>query len=129
MDENLYDHRQAMREKVEDMLRAARGLKRKDRKLIEQYFLEGRSITNLAKSRRKCRQTISSRIRKLLKRLRNYNACYPRSTLGGAIARDYFLRGMSIREISKNRRCSEYRVRKHIRLAEIYKKKKAGAER
>ncbi|ARN57157.1 sigma-70 family RNA polymerase sigma factor [Sedimentisphaera salicampi] len=128
MDGNQFDYRQALREEVEDMLTAARGLKRKDRKLIEQYFLEGQSITNLAKSRGKCRQTISKRISKLLKRLKDYNACYPRSTLGGAIARDYFLRGMSIRETAKARGCSEYRVRKHIKLAGKYSRKKAGAE-
>lgn len=88
-----------------------------DRLLMTMYIEHGNSIRQIARIRGATEASIARRIRAISKRLANgpYIDCLRcRDKLTGlqlAIAKDYYLMGLSIRRIAAKRRWSRYRVR------------------
>ena len=100
-----------------DRLRArAYLLSDKDRTLLAMYLDAGSSVRQIARLTAMSPSTISRRIRRIIHRLLNdiYAACLRHrdrfSDLELAIARDYFIRGLSARRISREHDVSYYSV-------------------
>jgi predicted DNA-binding protein YlxM (UPF0122 family) len=92
----------------------------KDKFLMKLYLEDGYSIFQISRLISVSEASISRRIKKLEKQLldgkyldclRNRNKFYKYQM---AIAKDHFLTGLSIREISKKRKLSVYQVRETI---------------
>ena len=90
-------------------------------KLIMTLFLEnGYSFFKISQVTDMCRTSIARRINRLIKKLLKgkYLTCIQNcdkfNRYQMAIAKDYFLRGLSIREITKKRHRSVYHVRETI---------------
>ncbi len=92
----------------------------KDRLLMTMYLENGYSIFKISKVTGLCHTSIARRIKRLTKKLLEgrYITCLRnRDKLNRdqmVIAKDYFLRGLSIREITIKRRRSVYHVRETI---------------
>lgn len=92
----------------------------KDRLLMTMYLESGYSIFKISKVTGLCHTSIARRIKRLTKKLLEgrYIICLRnRDKLNRdqmVIAKDYFLMGLSIREISMKRRRSVYYVREKI---------------
>ena len=88
-----------------------------DKLLMTMYIQHGNSIRQIARIRSASEASIARRIRAISKRLADgpYIECLrnrDRLTSGQlAIAKDYYLMGLSIRRIAAKRHCSYYRVR------------------
>jgi len=88
-----------------------------DKLLMTMYIQHGNSIRQIARIRGVSETRIARRIRAISKRLANgpYIDCLRcRGKLTSrqlAIAKDYYLMGLSIRRIAAKRHCSYYRVR------------------
>ena len=88
-----------------------------DKVLMTMYIQHGNSIRQIARIRGASEASIARRIRSISKRLADgpYIECLrnrDRLTSGQlAIAKDYYLMGLSIRRIASKRRWSFYRVR------------------
>ena len=92
----------------------------KEKFLMRLYLENGYTIFQISRLTAMCEASVGRRIKKLKKRLldgkyldclRNRNKFYKYQM---AIAKDYFLTGLSIREISKKRKLSVYQVRETI---------------
>jgi len=100
-----------------DRLRArAYLLSDKDRTLLAMYLDAGSSVRQIARLTAMSPSTISRRIRRIIHRLLNdlYSVCLRHrhrfSDLELAITRDYFIRGLSARRISRDHDVSYYSV-------------------
>ena len=88
-----------------------------DRLLMTMYIRHGNSIRQIARIRGASETSIARRIRAISKRLADgpYIDCLRcRDKLTShqlAIAKDYYLMGLSMKQIATKRRCSYYRVR------------------
>ena len=88
-----------------------------DKLLMTMYIQHGNSIRQIARIRGVSETSVARRIRAISKRLANgpYIDCLRcRGKLTSrqlAIAKDYYLMGLSIRRIAAKRHCSYYRVR------------------
>ena len=88
----------------------------KDRTLLAMYLDAGSSVRQIARLTAMSPSTISRRIRRIIHRLLNdiYSVCLRHrhrfSDLELAIARDYFIRGLSARRISRQYDVSYYSV-------------------
>ena len=95
-------------------------LEGKDRVMMTMYLENGNSARQLSRLLGVSETCIARRIRKLKKRLTDgaYITCLRNrekfSRLQMAIAKDYFLDGLSIMAIVTKRHCSRYRVRRTI---------------
>ena len=95
----------------------------KDKLLMKMYLENGNSFRQMAELSGVTATSISRRIYMLMERLINskFIVCvrnkseFSKSEL--AVAKDYFLRGMSQRKIAKKRKMSVYRVRKILKKA------------
>jgi predicted DNA-binding protein YlxM (UPF0122 family) len=92
----------------------------KDRLLMTMYLENGYSLFKISKVTGMCEASISRRIKRLTKKLLEgrYITCLRNSDKFNryqmVLAKDYFLRGLSMREITIKRRCSLYQVRENI---------------
>ena len=92
----------------------------KDRLLMTLYLENGYSIFKISKVTELCQSSIARRIKRLTKKLTEgrYITCLRNSDKFNryqmVIAKDYFLKGLSIREITKKRRRSLYNIRETI---------------
>ena len=88
----------------------------KDRTLLAMYLDAGSSVRQIARLTAMSPSTISRRIRRIIHRLSNdiYTACLRHrhrfTDLELAITRDYFIRGLSARRISREHNISYYSV-------------------
>ena len=105
-----------------DSLRSRVGLLvGKDKLLMTMYLENGNSFRQIARLTGVNISTVARRIHKLAKRLTNgeYITCLRnREKFTGAelvIVKDYFLVGLTRREIAAKRNCSVYRVRKILK--------------
>ena len=105
-----------------DALRSRVGLLAgKDKLLMTMYLENGNSFRQIARLTGVNISTVARRIHKLAKRLTNgeYITCLRnREKFTGAelvIVKDYFLVGLTRREIAAKRNCSVYRVRKILK--------------
>ena len=101
-----------------DLLRSRLGLlSGTDKLLMTMYIQHGNSIRQIARIRGASETSVARRIRAISKRLADgpYIDCLrcreKLTDLQLAIAKDYYLMGLSIRRIAANRRWSYYRVR------------------
>lgn len=114
------DDKNRHRDKI-DLLRSRLSLLNgKDKVLMTMYLENGNSFRQIARLLGVSETCIARRIHRLTNRLLDgkYIAClrnrenfYEHQMV---IAKDYFLKGLSIRRIAKRRNCSRYRVRKTI---------------
>ena len=104
-----------------DLLRSRLDLlDRKDKFLMTLYLEHGYSIFQISKLTKLCDTSVARRIKRLTKKLLEgrYLTClknpdkFDRHQM--AIAKDYLLSGLSVREITKKRRRSVYHVRETI---------------
>ena len=92
----------------------------KDRLLMTLYLENGYSIFKISKVTELCQSSIARRIKRLTKKLTEgrYITCLRNSEKFNryqmVIAKDYFLKGLSMREITKKRRRSLYNIRETI---------------
>ncbi len=100
-----------------DRLRArAYLLSDKDRTLLAMYLDTGSSVRQIARLTTMSPSTVSRRIRRIIHRLLNdlYSVCLRNrhrfTDLELAITRDYFIRGLSARRISREHNISYYSV-------------------
>jgi predicted DNA-binding protein YlxM (UPF0122 family) len=107
-----------MRRGVIELLRSRLGLlSGTDKLLMTMYIQHGNSIRQIARIRGASETSIARRIRAISKRLADgpYIDCLrcreKLTDLHLAVAKDYYLMGLSIRRIATNRRWSYYRVR------------------
>ena len=105
-----------------DLLRSRIGLLAgRDRLIMKMYYDNGASATRIAALMGVSTSTVARRIKTLSKRLvaQKYQNCTRnRQRLSSEeldIARDHFIRGLSLRSIAAERDCSFYRVREIIR--------------
>ena len=105
-----------------DLLRTrAEMLKGKDKALIQMYLANGSSFGEMARLAGVSESTIARRVRRLTRRLlgSEYIMCLRRrrclSRLEQAVAKDYFLKGRSQKEIARKREFTVYQVRKALR--------------
>lgn len=105
-----------------ELLRSRIGLLTgKDRLLMTMYLDNENSFRQMARLSGLNEATIARRIHRITHRLTNdqYVIClqerdkFTRAQL--AMAKDYFIRGLSMIEIARKRNCSYYQVRKTIR--------------
>jgi len=91
-----------------------------DKLLMTMYIEHGNSIRQIARIRGYSETSVARRIRAITKRLTDgpYIDCLRnRDKLTGrqlAVAKDYYLMGLSMRQIAAKRRCSYYRVREAL---------------
>ena len=92
----------------------------KDRLLMTMYLENDYSLFQISKVTGMCEASISRRIKRLTKKLLEgrYITCLRNSDKFNryqmVLAKDYFLRGLSMREITIKRYCSLYHVRENI---------------
>jgi len=92
----------------------------KEKLLMTMYLKNGNSFYQMARLAGVNEVTIARRIYKIIKRLLDgeYITCLRNrdkfSDCEMAVAKDYFLTGLSMREIARHQRCSRYRVRKTL---------------
>jgi DNA-directed RNA polymerase specialized sigma subunit len=115
--ENNCDRRHTMRDRI-DMLRArAELLAGRDHALMKMYLDNGNTFRQMARLAGVNEATISRRIHKLTQRLLDseYITCLRNSDKFDSnelsVARDYFLKGLSQKNIAKERNCSVYSIR------------------
>jgi len=102
----------------------------KEKLLMTMYLKNGNSFYQMARLAGVNEVTIARRIHKIIKRLLDgeYITCLRNrdkfSDCEMAVAKDYFLTGLSMREIARHQRCSRYRVRQT--LGKIWKMMKIG---
>ena len=102
----------------------------KEKMLMTMYLRKGNSFYQMSRLAGVNEVTIARRIHKIIKRLLDgeYITCLRNrdkfSDCEMAVAKDYFLTGLSMREIARHRRCSRYRVRQT--LGKIQKMMKIG---
>lgn len=95
-----------------------------DRLVMEMYLKNGNSFRQLARLLGVNTATVSRRVHKLCRRLSDsgYVVCLRNrsrfSQMELKIAKDYFLTGLSIRQIALRRRCSRHSVGRTLRKAE-----------
>ena len=88
--------------------------------LMTMYLKNGNSFYQMARLAGVNEVTIARRIHKIIKRLLDgeYITCLRNrdkfSNCEMAVAKDYLLTGLSMREIARHRRCSRYRVRQTL---------------
>jgi len=88
--------------------------------LMTMYLKNGNSFYQMARLAGVNEVTIARRIHKIIKRLLDgeYITCLRNrdkfSDCEMAVAKDYLLTGLSMREIARHRRCSRYRVRQTL---------------
>jgi len=106
-----------------DLLRSrADILSGRDKALINMYFEKGSSFSQMARIARVNETTIARRVHKLIRRLLDseYTTCLRNrdrfSQFEQAVARDYFIVGLSQEKIAKKRNVTIYHVRKSIRV-------------
>ena len=108
------------RDKVELLRLRARLLDAKDRLLIEMYLDNGASIRQLAALTGMTETRLARRINNLIKRLGSsqYIRCLRQAdkieTFEMDLAKRYFLWGLSMRQIARDKGCSYHSVRKTI---------------
>jgi len=93
----------------------------KDKLLMTMYLENGNSFRQMARLAGTNESNIARRIHKVMKRLMDgeYIIClrnsdqFTRAEM--AVARDYFLRGMSIKKIAEKQRLSYYRIRETLK--------------
>ncbi len=97
----------------------------RDRLIMKMYYDKGASTTEIAALMRVSTSTVSRRIKTLSRRLvghkyqnftRNRHRLDPEEF---EIARDHFIRGMSLRSIAAERDCSFYRIREILRRIKL----------
>jgi len=92
-----------------------------DKLLMTVYLENGNNTRQISRLTGRCRTRIARRINTLTKRLLNgrYIACLRNRRKFNkhqmAIAKDYFLTGLSIKKIALKRHCSRYRVTETIK--------------
>ncbi len=116
-----------------DQLRArAHLLSDEDRTLLAMYLDAGSSFRQIARLTAMSPSTVSRRVRRIVHRLSNniYTAClrnrhrFSNSEL--AITRDYFIRGLSARRISRNHHVSYYSVLAVVERARAFARSLEG---
>jgi predicted DNA-binding protein YlxM (UPF0122 family) len=119
------DGRIARRDAI-DLLRNRIGLLAgKDRLIMRMYFDDGASARRIAALLNVSASTIARRIQTLSKRLltaghRHYiNNGHNFTHAELQIAKDHFIRGMSLRSIAAQHNCSVYRIRETIRKIKL----------
>ena len=95
-------------------------LRGKEKMLMTMYLKNGNSFYQMARLAGVNEVTIARRIYKIIKRLLDgeYITCLRNrdkfSDCEMAVAKDYFLTGLSMRKIARHQRCSRYRVRQTL---------------
>jgi len=113
-----------LRNSVEIIRSRAKLLDEPDRTLIITYLDNENSFRQIAKLIGVNEVTIARRIKKIMRRLENNiskTAHKKLTTLDAKerkIARDYFIKGLSLRKLSKKYRATRYKVRKIISIVE-----------
>ena len=113
--------RNAYRSRIELLRSRAELLTGRDKLLMTMYLDNGNTFRQMALLAGASEASIARRIRRVTKRLIDgeYITCLrnrDRFTRGEmAVAKDYFLLGLSIRKIAAKRQCSFYRIRKHLK--------------
>jgi len=113
--------RKAYRGNIELLRNRVNLLTGKDRLLMTMYLENGNSFRQMARLAGVNEMWIARRIRKLMRRLVDgkYITClryrdkFSKGQL--AIAKDYYLRGLSIKKIARKRNYSYYRIRKILK--------------
>jgi DNA-binding NarL/FixJ family response regulator len=109
------------REQIELLRNRLNLLEGKDRVLMTMYLENGNSIRQIARLLGVCESSIARRVCRLRKRLLDgeYIYCLRNRDKFTAeemiIAKDYFLRGLSVRKIAIKRQLSNYSVRTSIK--------------
>jgi predicted DNA-binding protein YlxM (UPF0122 family) len=108
----------------------------KDKVLMKMYLEKGANFSQLAQLAGASEAAVARRIRKLSEGLVNglYIACLRNkdkfTAIELAVAKDYFLAGLSMRKIAENMQCTYYRIRKTIkRIKHILKIEKTERRR
>jgi predicted DNA-binding protein YlxM (UPF0122 family) len=97
----------------------------RDRLIMKMYYENGASATQIAALMGVCTSTVSRRIKTLSRRLvgHKYQNCtrnrHRLSSEELEIARDHFIRGLSLRSIASRRDCSFYRIREIVRKIKL----------
>jgi predicted DNA-binding protein YlxM (UPF0122 family) len=113
-------HKQKNREEIDLLSSRIDLLQGKDKLLMTMYLENGYSFFKIAKVTGLSQASISRRINRLIKKLlkgRFLSCLRNRDKLNRyqmLIAKDYFLKGLSIREIAKKRVCTIYQMRETI---------------
>ena len=109
-----------MRQRMEILRERVRLLSGTDRVLMEMYLDKGNTFRQMAVLAGVSEAAIARRIRKIIKRLGDgaYVMCLGQAELFSreelAMVRDYFIRGLSLRQIAEEHGCSFYRARRTI---------------
>lgn len=109
------------RDRIDLLRRRVDLLVGKDRLLMTMYLENGNSFRQMARLTGVNEASIARRIHRVIRRLINgeYITCLrnrDKFTLAEMnIAKDYFLKGLSIKKIAKRRHCSYYRVRQSLK--------------
>jgi len=113
--------RNSYRSRIELLRSRAELLIGRDKLLMTMYLDNGNTFRQMALLAGTSEASIARRIRRVTRRLIDgeYITCIrnrDRFTKGEmAVAKDYFLLGLSIRKIAAKRQCSFYRIRKHLK--------------
>ena len=109
-----------------ELLRArAQILAGKDKALMEMYLKNGSTLSQMARLAGVSEATISRRVHRLVRRLldgeyiRCLRKCGQLDSLEQAIARDYFLEGLSRKKIALKRDVTAYQVRKMLKKIKL----------
>jgi len=109
------------RDRIDMLQKRVNLLSGEDKTLMIMYLRNGNSCTQLSKLAGVSETTISRRINKIINRLTNgqYIKCLRNrhmfSSIELQIAKDYFLKGMSMRKISIKRNISYYHVCRYVK--------------
>ena len=113
--------RSSYRSRIELLRNRAELLIGRDKLLMTMYLDNGNTFRQMALLAGTSEASIARRVRRVTRRLIDgeYITCIrnrDRFTKGEiAVAKDYFLLGLSIRKIAAKRQCSFYRIRKHLK--------------
>jgi DNA-binding CsgD family transcriptional regulator len=119
LDEAIDLRRRSIREKSSRIIRRAHWLDDDDREIVIAYFERGMHASKIGAFLKTDPRLIRRRLRHIILRLEDPRCAYvvahrnAWSARRRAIAEDLFIRGRSMREISKERGLSLYSVRKH----------------
>ena len=118
------DLRKHKREQVDVLRGRIELLEGKDRAMMEMYLEQGNSLKQIAELLGVNATSLARRIRKLSDRLtrgtylqcRRHEGLFSEAEL--SLAKDYFLRGVNMRRIARNRKMRYHKVREKIRRIE-----------
>ena len=117
-----------------DMLQArASVLTGKDKALMQLYLRSGSTFNQMARLAGVNEATVARRVNKIIARLINseyitcLRSCNKLDSHDRRIAKDYFLEGLSQRNIAKKRNISVYRVRQSLRKIQKIVRVSSGA--